>query len=153
WVAAYMGTNSTIFFPTPPASPATTMAHPFIRRFPIRSVMRTDTPPTVHRSSYQPFPYRISHVDLQFDLDPEKTTVSTTLNVQRTAGSPVPLVLNGDSLELVEICLDETALQPGSYQLGESELTLHPDAEHFTLRITSTCSPIHNTALMGLYVS
>jgi aminopeptidase N len=115
--------------------------------------MRTDTPPTVHRSSYQPFPYRISHVDLQFDLDPEKTTVITTLNVQRTAGSPVPLVLNGDSLELVEICLDETALQPGSYQLGESELTLHPDAEHFTLRITSTCSPIHNTALMGLYVS
>ena len=43
--------------------------------------MRTDTPVTVYRKDYQPYPYDIPHVALAFDLAPEATEVRCVMQV------------------------------------------------------------------------
>ena len=38
--------------------------------------MRTEIGTTVHRHDYQPFPFDIPKVELEFDLDPDLTLVA-----------------------------------------------------------------------------
>ena len=45
--------------------------------------MRTDTPVTVYRKDYQPYPYDIPEVSLGFDLAPESTEVRCVMQVRR----------------------------------------------------------------------
>ena len=46
--------------------------------------MRTDTPITVYRKDYQPYPYDIPEVALAFDLAPDATEVRCTMPVSYT---------------------------------------------------------------------
>ena len=51
--------------------------------------MRTDTPVTVYRKDYQPYPYDIPEVSLGFDLAPESTEVRCVMQVRRKP-APAP---------------------------------------------------------------
>ncbi|NYT85652.1 aminopeptidase N [Pollutimonas harenae] len=115
--------------------------------------MRTDTAPTISRHDYQPYPYRLTQVTLDFDLDPGQTRVQAQLQFEQAATSLQPLVLNGQDLQLESLALNGRALTPEQYQLNDDTLVVHPDTGTFTLEITSLCQPDKNTSLMGLYVS
>ncbi|MFT0532285.1 aminopeptidase N [Castellaniella hirudinis] len=119
--------------------------------------MRTDLVQTIHRQDYTPFPYRLSHVRLAFDLDPDTTRVQSELHFQPAAHTApgTPLVLHGEDLELIDVTLDGRALVPGEYQLDTQTLRLSPPAggQAFTVGIASHCHPARNSTLMGLYVS
>ncbi len=114
--------------------------------------MRTDAAPTIYRTDYAPYPYAVPRVALEFDLEPDTTTVTATLTVARTDQKPhaqtgpsneatetLPgptmnrahhpaLVLNGEDLTLVSVALNGHALQPGDYTLTPETLTLQPEA-------------------------
>ncbi len=115
--------------------------------------MRTDTPQTITRLDYLPYPYRLPQVELTFDLDAALTRVSSRLHFERATPRNQPLVLNGEDLHLESIALDGQALRPDQYRLDEHTLTLFPVTETFIVDIVSLCRPAENSTLMGLYVS
>ncbi len=117
--------------------------------------MRTDTPVTVYRKDYQPYPYAIPEVALRFELDPECTRVTATLQLQRKpeAQADAALELDGEELELVSLRVNGQDWPTRHYQLGEHQLHVHGLPAACTLEITSRCRPAVNSTLMGLYVS
>lgn len=115
--------------------------------------MRTDTSPTIRRTDYTPYPYRIPQVDLAFDLAPELTRVHSRLTVESSGPQPAPLALNGEALTLESVKINGQLLSPADYTLNEETLTLHPQHSAFIVDIVSTCCPATNTTLMGLYQS
>jgi len=114
-------------------------------------MLRTDTPVTVYRKDYTPPAFAIDHVELVLDLDPQRTIVTSTLTLQRTATTDVPLVLTGEALELVGIRLDGHPFTAFSQE--DDTLTLTGLPAQGTLEITVACNPSANTTLSGLYVS
>ena len=115
--------------------------------------MRTDTAPTIYRHDYQPYAYRVKSTRLCFELDENVTTVVSTLDIERTGTTPVPLILNGEHLELISIEVNGSPLSENDYRLDTETLTLFPESTSFSLQITNRCKPIDNSSLMGLYVS
>ncbi len=117
--------------------------------------MRTETGTTIRRQDYQPFPFLIPTVTLEFDLDADMTWVRALLTVQRKPGltGEPDLVLDGEDLALISIHVNGATLTQDQYRLSAQTLTLCnlPDAAQ--VEIVSTCRPIKNTSLSGLYVS
>ncbi|AUA59272.1 Aminopeptidase N [Achromobacter spanius] len=117
--------------------------------------MRTDTPITVYRKDYQPYPYDIPEVALAFDLAPDATEVRCTMHVQRKPGASADaaLILDGEDLELVSVGVNGAALTADSYHLSEQNLAIYGLPADATVEIISRCKPSANSTLMGLYVS
>ena len=117
--------------------------------------MRNDQPATFRRGDYQPPEYRIDQVQLEFDLDAERTLVTATFDVRREPAGEgrQPLRLDGEDLELVSVELDGRMLDPAGYERHDGGLTITRPPEAFTLRIANYIRPGANTELMGLFVS
>ena len=117
--------------------------------------MRTDTGITIRRQDYLPFPFSIPKVSLEFDLQAELTSVTAELTIVRKVDVPLStdLVLDGQALTLVSLHLNGSRLTTGQYTLAEETLTIHDMPDHATLLIASTCAPVTNTSMAGLYVS
>lgn len=115
--------------------------------------MRTDTAPAISRHDYQPYPYKLLHVDLAFDLDAECTRVVSQLQFERVGTHSEPLVLDGQALQLECLKIDGNTVPESDYKLSEDTLTLSTVPARFTLEVASSCQPASNSTLMGLYVS
>ena len=118
--------------------------------------MKKNQPDATYRRNYSPPDYRIQSVELDFDLGVETTRVRSRLEIRATEDSgdgTRPLVLDGESLELLGISLDGRPLGDGEYQLDEASLTVPAPARNFTLEIETAIHPGANTGLSGLYVS
>ncbi len=116
--------------------------------------MRNDQVVTVRRADYQPPPYLVDRIELEFDLDPELTQVSASMMVRRNpAGAGGPLALDGEDLELQSIELDGRTIGADRYTLADGRITLAPPRDAFALRIRNRIRPAANTELMGLFVS
>ncbi|GAA5235783.1 aminopeptidase N [Verticiella sediminum] len=113
--------------------------------------MRSDTPVTIRRQDYQPYPFAVDTVALAFDLQPALTTVTAELEVVRQ--HPGDLVLDGEDLELVSVAVDGQPLASHAYQLAPTTLTIPGLGERARLTLVSRCRPAENATLMGLYVS
>ncbi len=117
--------------------------------------MRTDTGLTVRRQDYLPFPFSIPNVSLEFDLAAELTSVKAQLTILRRPDVAfcADLVLDGQALKLVSVHLNDELLDHTRYTLTDETLTIHGVPDQATLVIESTCSPVTNTSMAGLYVS
>ncbi|CAM5793384.1 aminopeptidase N [Castellaniella caeni] len=119
--------------------------------------MRTDIAQTIYRQDYSPYPYRLSQVRLEFDLDAQTTQVQSTLHFEPGPQTPpgTPLVLQGEDIELLSVQIDGQALSATDYYLDEDTLRLTPPAsgKPFVVTLVNHCHPARNTTLMGLYVS
>ncbi len=106
-------------------------------------------------ADYRPPDYRVDHVDLSFTLDPERTIVKARLSIRRAphADAGAPLVLNGETLELLRIAIDEDDLDAGAYSKDDKALTIPRPPHDFMLDIETAVCPEKNTALSGLYLS
>lgn len=107
----------------------------------------------VLRTDYQPYPYNLERVNLLFDLHHDITTVVANLVFKSNTANTPKLVLNGQNIQLISIELDNQTLAPDQYIIENNTLVLQPHKQEFTLTITTTCQPINNTSLMGLYSS
>lgn len=118
--------------------------------------MRTEQPQMIYLKDYQAPEYLIDETHLTFELFDDHSLVHAQLvmrrNPARGAGLP-PLVLDGQLLELLSVRLGDAELSAADYQLTPDHLTLHPQAESFTVDTSVRIHPETNTALEGLYKS
>ncbi|MDZ7893120.1 MAG: aminopeptidase N [Rhodoferax sp.] len=108
----------------------------------------------IHRGDYTAPAFWIDTVDLSFDLDPSKTRVLNKMTLRRNPDVQAqPLRLDGEELNLARVLVNG---QGTSFKMDGNQLVLEnlPEGtEPFALEIFTTCVPVKNTKLMGLYVS
>ena len=107
----------------------------------------------IRRADYAPPAYWIDTVHLAFDLDPAKTRVLNKMTLRRnTDVPPQALRLDGEDLNLARVLVNGAGT---SFKMDGKQLVLEnlPLDGTFDLEIFTTCAPIKNTALSGLYVS
>ncbi|HFC05539.1 MAG TPA: aminopeptidase N, partial [Rhizobiales bacterium] len=119
--------------------------------------MRTDIPQTIYLKDYQPFPYLVDHVSLDFRLDPKETRVIARFDMRANPAAKDQgrqLVLNGENIALKSIAFTGLEVPADQYTITNDKLIIkNPPREPFTLEIETTCNPSGNTALSGLYRS
>jgi aminopeptidase N len=115
--------------------------------------MRTEEHRPIRLADYRPPDWLIDTVDLNFSLDPTATTVRAKLKLRpNAAGSPAPLVLDGEELKLKSLSLDGKPLPPESFVATPDKLTIAQVPNRpFELEIETVVDPTGNTQLMGLY--
>jgi len=104
---------------------------------------------------YQAPSFSVDSIYLQFELQPEATTVTNTMQISPQAGqglegSEIELFLNGESLELISVVLNGEGVLEKCVVDAEG-LRLQVPIEPFKLQITTQINPQGNTALQGLY--
>jgi aminopeptidase N len=120
--------------------------------------MKAENPKPVLLADYRPPDYLIDTVHLDIALAPTKTRVTSKLELRRNPAArlsgKVPLRLDGELLKLEGVWLNGKKLNPSSYRVNDTSLTLPaPPKEAFTLQIVTTINPKANTALQGIYRS
>lgn len=114
--------------------------------------MRTETAPkTVYLKDYLVPDFRVEKLDLIISLDKSGATVTSKAIYTRTNPAAIDLILDGECMELISICLDGKSFE--NYKVDEHSLTVSSVSDHFTLEITTKFDPAKNTALEGLYKS
>jgi aminopeptidase N len=118
--------------------------------------MRTDIAQIIRLEDYRPSDFLIDQVELDVRLHPTATKVKATLSMRpNPAGrSDVPLVLDGDEVDLKSVALDDRMLEAGEFEANPQSLTISQPPQHpFRLTIETAINPTANTKLMGLYRS
>ena len=75
-------------------------------------MMREGAPKTIYRKDYKAPDFLIDAVELAFDIFDGRTRVSSKLDIQRNGTNHAPLVLDGESLEIVSLAINGRALVP-----------------------------------------
>lgn len=101
---------------------------------------------------YQAPQFQVRHCALRFDLDPVQTRVTVEYQIRCLADERT-LILDGESLELLNIEIDAQALNEQQYQVDAKTLTIPDVPASFTLRLQTLTRPADNTSLNGLYQS
>lgn len=108
----------------------------------------------IQRGDYQAPAWWIDTVDLAFDLDPAKTRVLSKMRLRRNPDvAPQALRLDGEELNLARVLVNGAGT---SFKMDGNQLVLEnlPQGhEPLDLEIFTTCAPLKNTQLSGLYVS
>jgi len=107
----------------------------------------------IRRADYTAPAYWIDTVNLTFDLEPTKTRVLNKMTLRRNPQVEAQaLKLDGEELNLARVLVNG---QGASFKMDGSQLVLDnlPAEGSFELEIFTTCAPVKNTKLMGLYVS
>ncbi len=110
-------------------------------------------PPThvaIRREDYRPPDWLVPDLALDFDLDPERTSVRATLHVVRNGDHDRPLRLDGDELELVSVSVDG---KPADHRIDGKQLVIELAGDRATIETEVAIRPAANTKLMGLYAS
>ena len=118
------------------------------------------TPVEYFRKDYQPLPFTVDTVNLEFDIYPGKTTVTAEMklvqNPNCNTSNDQPLELDGDetAVKLISIQLDGQELKPHTdYTLSPGKLILLKPTDGGILTTTVEIVPEDNTQLSGLYKS
>jgi aminopeptidase N len=119
--------------------------------------MAQEAPPTIYLKDYQPAPYAIDSLFLDFFLEPHATRVKSRMEIRPNPASKnknAALVLNGEKIKLINLRLDGKVLEFPVFALADSNLTIsNVPTSPFVLEIETECDPVGNTALSGLYQS
>jgi len=111
---------------------------------------------TVYLKDYKKPDYLIETVNLEFELGETVTRVKSLMTVSRNhdaAEGSRPLVLQGRSMKLLAVKLNNVLLSSQDYQLDAASLTIPSVPDSFILEIETELRPSDNTELSGLYLS
>ncbi|MBF12903.1 MAG: aminopeptidase N [Legionellales bacterium] len=114
--------------------------------------MTNDANQVHYLSDYKKPSFNIKQLTWSFDLDPDKTVVSASMNVVKT-GSSQNLLLDGEDLSLQWLKINNKLLSTGEYKVTKKTLLIYNVPDEFVLDIQVLLEPKANKALMGLYVS
>jgi aminopeptidase N len=110
--------------------------------------------PTVFLRDYRAPAWRVTHIALEFDLDPAATIVTARLDVEQDpAQAASPLRLDGEGLELLQLRVDGRVVTDDAYELDAHSLTIPGITGRAVIETRARIVPERNTALQGLYVS
>lgn len=103
------------------------------------------------RSDYKAPDFTAKEVELKFELADEDTLVECNVHyVRLTEDRKIPLVLDGEDLELISVTLNGISYP---YKVDENRLVIENVPDEFELTVRNNISPISNSKLMGLYKS
>ncbi len=112
---------------------------------------------THYLSDYQPPAYKVSHVDLTFDLDKDTTHVKSIMTVERTkhANEQSTLRLDGDEkyLDFHSIRMNGMPVSADDIQYDEMGITLKNLPERCEITIENSIHPEKNESCLGIYRS
>ncbi|GGE88303.1 aminopeptidase N [Pseudoalteromonas gelatinilytica] len=111
----------------------------------------TTKPQAQYLKDYQAPQFSIQHINLRFELAPLKTSVQSTMTINRTDESNADLALDGVDLTLISVKVDDQAHD--DYTLEDEKLIIHNLPASFILKIENHIDPQTNTSLEGLYLS
>src|SRR5579859_1781368 len=115
---------------------------------------RSDTSPTLIRlSDYRAPAWRVSQLELAFDLGIDATEITSRLHLQRDPAQQEPLRLDGEGLELLSIALDGQPLPESAWRYANSVLEVDGARDGSVLETRVRVKPAANTAFEGLYLS
>jgi aminopeptidase N len=105
----------------------------------------------VRLADYRPPAWRVTAVQLKFELGIEETRVHSKLALARDRDEP--LHLDGEDVELLAARLDGRNLTPADYTLDVAGLTLPGARDGSVLELEVRIDPARNSQLCGLYLS
>lgn len=117
--------------------------------------MKDAAPVTILLKDYEKPEYTIDTVDLEFDLDLEKTIVRNTMKISRAenVSAEAPLVLTGEDMVFLGVKVDGKEIQASEFEVDEKHLTIKNLPASFTLEVENQINPKTNNILEGLYAS
>ena len=117
--------------------------------------MTASEPAAVRLADYAPPPFLVDEVDLDFELDEERTLVRAKLRVRRNPAVPpvADLVLDGRGLETDAVRIDGEAVSGNRIEIAAETLTVRDAPDAFVLDTEVAIRPGANTSLEGLYAS
>jgi aminopeptidase N len=114
-----------------------------VDRFAVESVVRL--------ADYRPPAWRVTQVELKFELGIDETLVHSKLVLAQDRDEP--LRLDGEDVELLAARLDGRALAPADYALDAAGLVIHGARDGSMLELDVRIDPARNSQLCGLYLS
>ncbi len=117
--------------------------------------MTTTEPAVTRLADYAPPPFLVDAVDLEFELDEERTLVRAKLRVRRNPGVPpeADLVLDGEGLDTRAVRIDAAPVPAGRVEIAAGTLTVRDAPDAFVLDTEVAVGPGANRSLEGLYTS
>ncbi len=119
--------------------------------------MPTDSPEkdnlTVYRKDYQPYPFSLDAVALDFELDETRTVVNSTLTFTSKETAPADLVLNAEDITLDALLLNDQSLAADAYSVNDTQLVIPQLSGTFKVQVRTVLDPSANSLFMGLYKS
>ena len=116
-------------------------------------MMREGAPKTIYRKDYKAPDFLIDSVELAFDIFDGRTRVASKLDIHRNGENHAPLVLDGESLEIVSLAIDGRALSTDEYRYANGKLTIENVPDQVCFEAEVDIVPEENTSLEGLYRS
>lgn len=109
-------------------------------------MMREGAPKTIYRKDYKAPDFLIDSVELAFDIFDGRTRVASKLTIQRNGENHAPLVLDGESLEIVSLAINGRALSADEYRYANGKLTIEnvPDQVCFEAEVDIVPRKIHH---------
>jgi aminopeptidase N len=114
-----------------------------VDRFAAESVVRL--------ADYRPPAWRVTHVELKFELGIDETLVHSKLTLARNRDEP--LRLDGEDVELLSARLDGRVLASADYTIDVAGLVVRGARDGSVLELTVRIDPARNSQLCGLYLS
>jgi aminopeptidase N len=105
----------------------------------------------VRLADYRPPAWRVTHVELVFDLGVDETIVRSKLVLARDRDEP--LHLDGEDVELIEARVDGRKLGETECVVDQNGLTIADVRDGSTLELDVRTRPTRNSQLSGLYLS
>ncbi len=112
---------------------------------------KTQAPAAIQRHDYRVPDWLVPDIALDFDLDPQETTVIARLHVRRNGAHDRPLVLDGDGLAPLVVQVDGQPIN--DWQLVDAQLIVPLSGDDHVITTEVAIQPDQNTQLMGLYAS
>ena len=116
-------------------------------------MMREGAPKTIYRKDYKTPDFLIDSVDLAFDIYDGRTRVASKLDIKRNGTNQAPLVLDGESLEIISLSINGRALSADEYRYANGKLTIENVPNQVCFEAEVDIVPEENTSLEGLYRS
>ena len=114
-----------------------------VDRFAAESVVRL--------ADYRPPAWRVTHVELKFELGIDQTLVHSKLTLARDREEA--LRLDGEDVELLSARLDGRVLAPADYTIDVAGLVVQGARDGSVLEMDVRIDPARNSQLCGLYLS
>ena len=116
-------------------------------------MMREGAPKTIYRKDYKAPDFLIDSVELAFDIFDGRTRVASKLDIHRNGKNQAPLVLDGESLEIVSLAINGRALSADEYRYANGKLAIDNVPDQICFEAEVDIVPEENTSLEGLYRS
>jgi aminopeptidase N len=114
-----------------------------VDRFAAESVVRL--------ADYRAPAWRVTQVELKFELGIDETLVHSKLTLAQDRDEP--LRLDGEDVELLSARLDGRALAPADYAIDVAGLVIRGARDGSVLELSVRIDPARNSQLCGLYLS